>query len=837
MARPFALLICLAASGVGLAPWLSAGVGTDGVEKDDVETSNKVSLLADPAESRTVRKSYLQRWIERATEFGRSTPAKESAGTQSASETATAPNEADGERGASAVESPDKPAPSGDEPAPSDAGPAVDPNPIQPPPTPASPNEVTEPDSPSDDGPMLIAPEEDQPFAEPAESAPQSDNAGPTDGMPAGPGDAALEPLPLPALRQEAGSDGEGGAENGAAEFPAERAEAPGASVAPAEEDVQRGGAPVGKPEAIAADELVAPEALALPDDDPPSDGPAADDSVAPRNEPSPPLLSRPELFESPRRRPIPPTPVFDPPKVTGSGASEPSPLASTPAAPQGATAPVESIAFPPLPPDPYAEGQPVLPPLEVELGYRGGSHLYTPEGDGFQALKHDHPHDPPKRLPECFQPPQPCTRLPPLPQTEYLGADPIQLSGRAWPPVLDAGRGGYQWEPRFVAHGSYDTFGIAFQEGGVRRDLVGHNLTLDADLRLTGTERLHVQHRPIGEDGTGGSFWRFDDPDGYTDNSTAEPARVWFEGELASIFSGWPLGGATAHPAVAWDINFALGKFPLQQHNNLLINDEVAGVIVGQNNLRLGNLSNLNTRVFWLWDDINSLDTFPGGTGGGAVNDGLTGNVVGADAFVDYRSAFIEATYAWRQHSRDSRADAHYAALSATKFFGAATATARVLAKIAGPAGRDGQLYVLEWNTHRTFKAGLLPRSGIRHAVLYANGFYASSGWDPIASANFNRLRTNFEVNPLVQIARGDRDDTPGVALGAQLFGEGEDRSLTPELAWEAPGGTSVFGAGLRYQRKMSESSFVELRGLVNFSDHSPFERDGVFASHHWLF
>ncbi len=473
-----------------------------------------------------------------------------------------------------------------------------------------------------------------------------------------------------------------------------------------------------------------------------------------------------------------------------------------------------QEITFPPLPPDPYANQQPALPPLCVELDHHGGSYLYVPEGDGFHEQTAHQTcdganHEAPKRLPEWFQAPQPCTQF-----SEYLGADPIQLSPGAWP-----GLGGYQWEPRFVAHGRYDVFGLAFQENDARQDGLGHNLTLDADLRLTGTERFHLQHRPVGEDGSGGSFYQFNDVDAYQDNSTAEPARIWFEGELASIFSGF-----INNPTKAWDLNFALGKFPLALHNSLLMNDEVAGLMVGNNNLRLGPTSNLNARVFWLFDDVNSFSEFGS-------------DVLGADAFVDLRHAFIEATYAYRQHGATSEGDAHYLALSATQFFGPSTLSARAMTKIAGPADSDGQLFVLEGNTHIRFDHGVLPRTGIHHGVAFATAFYATNGWSPIAGGNFNRIRSSFEVNPLVLIARGDQDDTPGVAVGIQLFGENEDSSLTPEIAWEAPSGQSVLGAGLKYQRQTSVQSFLELRGLVNFSSHDPFDRDGVFASHHWLF
>lgn len=480
---------------------------------------------------------------------------------------------------------------------------------------------------------------------------------------------------------------------------------------------------------------------------------------------------------------------------------------------------------FPALPPDPYAEQKAELTPLDDELLHHGGPYLYEPEGAGFQqqALmthceSHENHHsethqthaNPPLRLPEWHQAPQPITAF-----AEYLGADPIQTSHRAWP-----GPGGYEWEPRFVAYGRYDVFGVLFQENDRRQDFVGHNLTLDADLRLTGTERFHIQHRPVGEDGTGGSFYRFDNPEGYVDNSTAAPSRLWFEGEVASLLSGWLDGGSPT----AWDMNLAIGLFPLGLHNNLLMNDEVAGIVIGQNNGQLENLSNLNVRGFWLWDEVDAFQD-------------VGVDLLGVDAFIDYRHAFIEATYAYRKHGRTRDLDAHYLAVSGTQFFGPSTFSARALAKVAGPLDEDGQLFVAEWNTHRRFDQTWAHRLGVEHGVFYANAFWATQGWSPISGANFNRIRSSFEVNPLVLIARGDRDDTPGLALGVQLFGEEDHSSLTPEIAWEAPGGQSVFGTGIRYQRRTSVSSFLELRGLINFSEQESLERDGLFTSHHWLF
>ncbi|MEN1680925.1 MAG: hypothetical protein AAGJ46_15155 [Planctomycetota bacterium] len=718
MFRSALATIGVAALAFGAQSWL-LGAMAQGNAQPAAEAEADQDATPSAKTGRAIRKSYLDRLIERAAEFGDSLPQLPPPVSPPVAPPIESPRQPD-----IAPELPPIPSPS-------DVGPTGEPIPEEAP-------------SPEPAGPM---------FAPPALKA-------------------EVEPLPAPA--DEATPPAK--AEPAQAADPVDEADGGELTLPPL---------PPPTPEPIAPPDYTRPGDEMASEEQSPSESVKAPPAIEPHDQPETP----------PRPQP--------PPPVDWEG---------------------KPVAFPPLPPDPYAEDGTKLPPLRDTLAHHGGAHLYTPEGDAFPPCGASLPpsegggRHPAKRLPEWFQPPQPCTRF-----AEYLGADPIKLSPKSWP-----GAGGYQWEPRFVAHGGYDAFGIAFREGDTGSDLVGHNLTLDFDLRLTGTERFHVQHRPIGEDGTGGSFYQFSDPDGYVDNSTAEPARVWFECELASVLSGW-----LTNPTVAYDLNLAVGKFLLQQHNTLLINDEVAGVILGQNNLLLPGASNLNARFYWLFDDINSLDGFGEGIG----NDGLTSNVLGADAAIDFRHAFIELTYAFRDHSRSRSGDAHYLAASATQFFGPATLTGRVLAKVAGAADRDGQLYVLEWATHRALDRGLLPELGCHHCVFYATGFYATPGWDPIASANFSRLRASFELNPLVQVARGDRDETPGVALGVQLFGPGENSSLTPELAYESPDGVSIFGAGLRWQRRTSVQSFVELRGLVNYSDHSPFDRDGVFASHHWVF
>ena len=79
--------------------------------------------------------------------------------------------------------------------------------------------------------------------------------------------------------------------------------------------------------------------------------------------------------------------------------------------------------------------------------------------------------------------------------------------------------------------------------------------------------------------------------------------------------------------------------------------------------------------------------------------------------------------------------------------------------------------------------------------------------------------------------------DDSYGAATGVQLFRHHEDESIIPELSYQRPAGTDVWGVGVRYLRKTGRRTFLEIRGIKTWSSESRFEREGVFASHFIVF
>lgn len=490
-----------------------------------------------------------------------------------------------------------------------------------------------------------------------------------------------------------------------------------------------------------------------------------------------------------------------DPPASTGP--ADPSTAAGAP------SSPIRQASWEePLPEAPT----PHLPSLQEELQRHGGSYLYEPLDVTQHLYRPPGVHWPVLRLPEDWQEPQPLS----IPQ-DYLAGNPV-LWNRVWKWF---GPDGYQWEPRLVAYGSYEVFAAALEDAGQRRDGIGHQLLLDVDLALTGTERAHVQFRPLGGKNSGGSFYNFADPAGYIDNSEIAPQRWWIEGELQSMF-----GGLIDDPTQQWDVYFTLGKFPLALQNFLLMNDEVTGILIGKNTLIIPPFSNINLQTFYLFDDVDAFS--PGST-----------DILGAHLLADYRLALLEATYIHTFDRHIGDRDADFFAFSGTQFFGPLTLAGRAMFKAGDRDGRgDGQLYVAESSLTRKSTGWVEERLGVELAVGYLNLFHATEGWTPVAGGNFDRLRSLFVLDPLLQIAMGrSPGDTVGAAAGVQLFRHHQDESIIPEFAIEQVESDTVWGVGLQYERKLSSWIYLNLRGIKTWSDDPALVREGILASTFFLF
>jgi len=67
---------------------------------------------------------------------------------------------------------------------------------------------------------------------------------------------------------------------------------------------------------------------------------------------------------------------------------------------------------------------------------------------------------------------------------------------------------------------------------------------------------------------------------------------------------------------------------------------------------------------------------------------------------------------------------------------------------------------------------------------------------------------------------------------LGAQLFRRHEDESIIPEVAYEAPNGTPIWGIGLQYLRKIGARTYLQAGAVLTRSNDTSLEREGLFLS-----
>ncbi len=464
-----------------------------------------------------------------------------------------------------------------------------------------------------------------------------------------------------------------------------------------------------------------------------------------------------------------------------------------------------------PFPSPPESPSASSLPPLDQERQWHGGSFLYDPPQDprhlGYEPLV---PYEY-LRLPPGWHKPRPWTW-----GAEFLGTDPVFPSRGKW-----FGSQGYHWETRMVVYGLYRLLGIALDTSAGRQDLLGHQLLLELDWRLTGTERVHVQMVPLGNKRSGGSYYRFSDPEGYVDNATAVPDRYWVELELESVLGHW-----LQAPRLPADWNVAMGQVPVWLHNGLLVNDDMLGVVVSKNTLIQPPWSNLNLMAFAFLDDVDALP-------------GISADLYGLHLSMDLHGHFWEFSYLHYNPRRVVGRNADYVAWSYTHFWGLWTITGRVMLKNGDRLGSgSGQLYAVELLRKVKPSGPWLARWGVDQMVWYATGIRTVGGWNSPASGTFDRLTLTFELDPLITVpAAPDASDTYAVALGCMIQGHHQHWALIPEVAWQQPQHRPVWGASITWWCKLGRRSFVQVRGLWTGSSHAALRRRGVLVAWFWLF
>ena len=338
------------------------------------------------------------------------------------------------------------------------------------------------------------------------------------------------------------------------------------------------------------------------------------------------------------------------------------------------------------------------------------------------------------------------------------------------------------------------------------------NRLNLEVDLKLTATERFHALFRPLEKDGAFTRFGFADDTTGFASNFSAEPAALFFEGDLGAI-----LGGLSGRDA-PFDLPISAGLMPLLFHNGVWLEDAFTGgafAIPARNSKSL-DWSNFDISFFFGMDRVSNPTI---GLGADA------GQIFGVNTFIEAYKGYIEAGYANVMGEDDGGQNFHSVAFSFTKRYGGKVSNSfRYIGAFGGSQAdslRDanGHLFLLE-NSLITSKPSTV--------VPYLNLFVgldspASAARDPGAGGILKNTGLNFEADALTGMPslNPTAQDAMGGALGINLLGSNLNSQIVLEAAITYPLTTSPempgeqMGVGFRAQKPLNNAIILRVDGM----------------------
>jgi hypothetical protein len=363
---------------------------------------------------------------------------------------------------------------------------------------------------------------------------------------------------------------------------------------------------------------------------------------------------------------------------------------------------------------------------------------------------------------------------------------------------------------PSFYLYGDFRT-GIAAGRNDLgRTDNWASRLNLDADLKITDTERFHAFVAPLGA-GVKTTRWELQDEDlSFRNEVDFTPITGFFEGDL-----GVMTGAASGHSA-DYDLPFTVGLVPLLFQNGIWMEDAVTGAAFAlpARHSTLLNWSNYDATFFAVVDQLNSP---------AFGQDENAAQAFGTAWFIEAYGGYIETGYAF---VRDRNVDAlsyHNATISFTRrYLDRISNSVRLIVNSGQDLAEqqrtaDGGVLLVEnsWITSDPLRF-----------VPYANFFY---GWDrpqsvarAIGSGGILRSTgINFDTDGLSGLATLDTtaSDTAGGSVGVDLIGDKLERQWLVEASYQSPHGNKnanvpddQYGLGTRYQFPVSHRTLIRM-------------------------
>lgn len=368
---------------------------------------------------------------------------------------------------------------------------------------------------------------------------------------------------------------------------------------------------------------------------------------------------------------------------------------------------------------------------------------------------------------------------------------------------------------PQVLLYGDFRTVAAYNDNGGTETSVVAAKLTLDLDIKITATERIHAVFTPLDRDG---KVTRLSSVNGTNDKEAIldmEPDALFFEGDLARIVSG-----ATGKDN-GYDIPFTAGLIPLLFQNGVWMQDAITGfafTIPARNSPTL-QISNMDITFFAGFDRVTTA-ALPGDHRGG---------VYGFNTFIEAMKGYWEIGYGYVDDYEQGGAFSYHNASAAftRRYWDTISNSVRVIANFGqdpGPGRQqtaDGYLLLIENSLISSKPLTLVP---------YLNGWIGKDRPQSLAraaGAGGVLLNTgiNFETDGITGFPKMDdtANNTYGAALGVEYLFDLKQQIVFEVAALDgyddrglAPSKDPELGFGVRYQRRLNHAWIFRTDAIV---------------------
>jgi len=367
---------------------------------------------------------------------------------------------------------------------------------------------------------------------------------------------------------------------------------------------------------------------------------------------------------------------------------------------------------------------------------------------------------------------------------------------------------GGARWQPTLLVFGTIRTALQTFGTSDQPTDEWANRLDLFVNVNLTGTERILIGFRPLGEQGVDGGYRFGDDTDaGWNDSWNARVETAFFEGDLGELVPA--LDASDRRPL---DIGFAVGRQPLFFQEGLLIEDSIDAFGLTRNTLRPNGSSNVRFTGIVGWGDLHRAD--------GAADE--TATLWGIFSELDLPTSTVAVDVAVVTAGAET-GDSLHVGVSSVQRIGLLNTAFRVVGSTpfrSHTTGADAGALIMAELSHTP---------GATHDLVYGNAFvglgrYTPAARDPLAGGVLGRAGILFEgaaIGHFGAALEPELEDLLGGAIGWQkLFADGRAQLVTEVAAVREPDAL-LGGLGVRFQRALGRRLLARLDGFVSFHQH----------------